>query len=291
MAALDRALQTGAAALADRRTGQKGLFDSADDDTAADAGSANLPDLREWDDRQKLANEKESLGYYLTSHPLAEHADTLRLYTTHSPAAAATLPHRTEVVLGGMLSAVKLSHTKNHRPGTTNTKYAMFDLEGLEGTLRCIVWPEEYANHGQLVAADAILVVCGTVDRRPGSEESNLIVNKIIPLDQLAARYTRGMEIRLAENDRGLERLEKLYEILRGYPGNCAVQLVLSLADGTEVAIKSQNIRVAIQPELTERIDDLLGPGQVRLLTSRPTSGPKPNTGGPNGAARRMAAV
>ena len=138
-----------------------------------DRGTANLPEMPEWDDREKLAAEKEVLGFYLTSHPLAEHDATLSAYCTHTTAAAATLPPRTEVDLGGMLASIKFSHTKNPRSGSTNTKYAMFDLEDMDGIMRCIIWPEEFANYGHLVAADAILVVRGAIDRRPGSEEAN----------------------------------------------------------------------------------------------------------------------
>ena len=107
------------------------------------------------------------------------------------------LPHRTEVMLGGMIASIKFSHTKNPRPGSTHTKYAMFDLEDMDGMMRCIVWPEDFANFGHLVEADAILAVRGAVDRRPGSEESNLIVNELIPLEDLAQRFTRGIVIRV----------------------------------------------------------------------------------------------
>ena len=116
--------------------------------------------------------EKEVLGFYLTSHPLAEHEATLRTYCTHTSSQLAKLEHRTEVLVGGMLAAIKFSHTKNPRPGSTNTKYAMWDLEDLDGIVRCIIWPEQFAEFGQLVKADAILAMRATVDRRPGERGS-----------------------------------------------------------------------------------------------------------------------
>ena len=71
-----------------------------------------------------------------------------------------------------MLSAIKLSHTKN--PARQHQQqYAMFDLEDIDGMMRCIVWPEDFANYGHLIKADAILVVRGVIDKRPGSEEAN----------------------------------------------------------------------------------------------------------------------
>ncbi len=286
MAALDRALQTGASALADRRSGQKGLFGDAEEDADAKAGTANLPEVPEWDERQKLANEKEVLGYYLTSHPLAEKAAEFRSYVSHTTTAAAALPAKAEVVLGGMLSSIKLAHTKNPRPGAPS-RYAMFDLEDMDGLLRCIVWPEQFAEFGHLVVADAVLIIRGAVDRRGGSEEVNLIVNELSTPEQWATRATRGIEIRLHEDEGALERLEALYRILRGYPGNCGVQLALNLADGTQAVLKSEGVRVALADEMLARLDDLLGAGGYRRLMS------PPRTSGSNGSqpARRMAAV
>lgn len=276
MAALDRALQTGAAALADRRSGQKGLFDDSDDLQTEAARAANLPDLPEWDEKQKLGHEKEVLGFYLTSHPLAEHQQALATYCTHSTTTVGDLPHRTEVVMGGMLSAIKLSQTKNPRPGETNTKYAMFDLEDLDGALRCILWPSEYVNYGQLVVADSIVAVRGSIDRRPGAEEANLIVNEIFPISELASRYTKGIRFRLDEVQHGGRGLDHLHEILRGYPGNCEVELVLCLADGCKVTLKCDQVRVELNSELRRRVDELLGPGNIRLLSAPPKSSPPP---------------
>ena len=259
-AAIDRALQTGSAALADRKSGQKGLFDDAEDEPQTAAGSANLPETPEWDDRQKQAAEKEVLGFYLTSHPLEEHATTLSTYTTHTTAAAATLPAKTEVYLGGMLASIKHSHTKNPRPGSTHTKYAMFDLEDMSGIMRCILWPEDFANHGQLVVADSILVVRGSIDRRAGSEEANLIVNELIPLDELAGRYTRGVEIRVVEGPKSVAQLEGVHEIVRGYPGKCGLQILLALTDGHQARLTSGKLRVSVDPEMRSGSTTCLAP-------------------------------
>jgi len=240
-------VQTGAAELADRRSGQKGYLRMLTTTRPATPGAANLRAFPNGMTANEWRFEKEVLGYYLTSHPLAEHEETFRLYTTHTPAAVATVPHRTEVVLGGMLSAVKFSHTKNPRPGTVNTKYAMFDLEGLDGILRCIVWRKNSPKHGPLVPADSILVVCGHGRSASGKRRDKPDRQRSDPMDQLAARYTRGIEIRLQEDERAVERLERLHEILRGYPGSCGVQLLLSLADGSQISVPSGNTRVAVQ--------------------------------------------
>jgi DNA polymerase-3 subunit alpha len=264
------------------------LFDDADVSDNVAAPETNLPDVPEWGQREMLALEKEVLGFYLTSHPLAEHAETLRTYCSHTTTEAAALAHRSEVLLGGMLASLKFSHTKNPRQGSTNTKYVMFDLEDTAGIMRSIVWPEDFANFGHLIEADAIVALRGVVDKRPGSEEANLIVNEVIPLADLPGRLTRGVAIRLDAQQHGERGLEGLYEILRGYPGKCEVQLTIALEDGSRVVCACDKLRVSINAELRSRVDDLLGAGHVRLIAAT-TSRSAPATNG-NGNYARAAA-
>ncbi len=207
-AVVERALQAGASMAADRRAGQQSLFGMEEDDEAGDVAAA-LPDVPEWHERERLLMEKEVLGFYLSSHPLAEHATTLRTYCSHKTTELTEIRDRTEVLVGGMLSSIKTSHVRKVRENNPHTKYAMFDLEDLEGTVRCIVWPEEYAEFGELVSADAILVVRATVDRRGGGDEVNLIINELIPLADLDSRYTRGVVIRIDERLHGEGRWKK----------------------------------------------------------------------------------
>ncbi len=267
-AVIDRALAAGAAIHADRRSGQKGLFDAMDDESDTDATAVSLPEVPEWDQRTCLKGEKEVLGFYLSSHPLSEHEATLSTYATHSTSEAAALPHRTEIVLGGMLSAIKLDTVKRPRPGSNETRYAMFDLEDTSGALRCIIWPAAFAAQSELVNEDAVVFVRGTVDKRPGSEEANVIVDELITLDDAAQRFTRGIVMRLSEQEHGTRRLEQLYEIVRGYPGPCQVDLVLCLADGSKVRCHCEKLQVSATAELRRRVDELLGPGNVRMLAS-----------------------
>jgi DNA polymerase-3 subunit alpha len=275
-AALDRALQSGAVAAADRRSGQKGLFD--DMEAPAETDATLLPDLPEWEEKEQLAREKEVLGFYLTSHPLSEHVNTLSAYCSHSTTTAAALEHRAEVILGGLLSAIAIKHSKRTDPGRP-TRYAIFDLEDTAGNIRCICWPEQYVIYEHLINSDAIVVICGAIDKRPGRDEANLIVGEIIPLAQLPARFTRSVQIRVLEDQHGPKKLEQLYEILRGYPGKTELQLLICLADGHKVTCKCDRLSVTVNAEMRTRVDNLLGQGYLRLLTAAPTIGPRNGDG------------
>jgi len=266
MAVLDRALQAGAAAAADRKAGQLSLF--GDDQVNHEQKDVALPDVPELDEREKLLMEKEVLGFYLSSHPLKEHRDTFSTYCSHNTSELAELRDRANVVMGGILSSIKTAHVRKARVENAPKKYVNFDLEDTEGAVRCIMWPDQFAVHGELIQPDSIVVVRATVDRRGGSDETNLIINEVIPLSQLESRCTTGMMVRVDEKIHGEEALKQLYEITRAYPGNCELQLLLDLVDGTRVSLASRKVQVQCNAELRSRIGSLLGQSNVKLMTA-----------------------
>jgi DNA polymerase-3 subunit alpha len=165
-------------------------------------------------------------------------------------------------MFGGLLSSLKFSTTRDPKPGKPS-KYVMFDLEDLAGTIRTIVWPEQFAEMGHLVAPDAILLVRGVIDRR-GGEEANLVVNELVPLDQIEARYPpSGIVVRVSEREHGPDLLEKIREIVRSYSGNGELQLALVLEDGCRVFLRSHKVRLEVNRELLDRLD-ANGNGQRR---------------------------
>lgn len=283
LAVLERAMQSGAAALADRRSGQKSLFGDMDDEE--DEPTVALPDIPEFPHREFTLMEKEVLGLYRKGHPLDEYKPKLAPFCSHTTAELAGLPQGAEVIMGGMPLSIKHAHIRNPRAGATATKYVNFDLEDFDGSIRCIAWPEEFLKYGELIQEDAILVIRGVVDRRGGGE--NLVANEVIPFEELDSRYTSGMIVSLDESDGDANTLKRLYEIVRGYPGRRDVFFLVNLNDGSRVRLKSNKVRVDITPELRERVDDLLGPGHLQMIMSPPSlSGGRRNGKRRNGATR-----
>ncbi len=135
----------------------------------------------------------------------------------------------------------------------------------------------------------AILLLRGVIDRR-GGDEANLIVNELIPLDQLDARYTTGLRIRIDQPTHGNDALQRVYEIVRGYPGDRDLELILCLDDGSRVFLKSHRLRVDVSAEMRTRLEDLLGRGHLHVITAPPAPSKSPvNSGRRNGASRAAA--
>lgn len=270
-AIVERAMQAGASIQADRKSGQASLFGGLDDEPEAETGksSVTLPDMPEWPDREKLIAEKEVLGFYLDSHPLAEFESKLATFRSHTIDRLGELKERAEVVVGGMISSIKFAHTKNGKPGQP-TKYANFDLEDMQGNLRCIVWPKNFVDCGERIQPDAVVLARGKVDRRGGGDEINLVVDELIPLEEIDARYTHGIRIRIDEAEHDSQTLNRIREIVRGYPGKQELLFTMQLSRGETIHMKADRFRVEITPELRGRLDDLLGGGHYKLMMSKP---------------------
>lgn len=282
MASVEKAIQSGATALADRRSGQMNFFDEIDEEVPAQAAATqNLPDIPEFEDKIKLAMEKEVLGMYLSSHPLAEYVAQLSTLCTHKSVDLKAVKARSEVMVGGMISSIKIANTRNPKPNQPS-KYANFDLEDMDGAMRCICWPDGYAKVGHLIVPESVVIMRATVDKRDGGDEFNLIANEIIPIEEASSRFTAGLRIHVEESKHSVELIPKIQEILRGYPGKMEVTMALRLLSGETIQLKCKKHPVEICKELRVRLDDLLGETSHRLLVAPPKMKPPsaPRRGG-----------
>jgi DNA polymerase-3 subunit alpha len=267
-AILERAIQAGQTVAADRRKGQLSLFGDLEPG-AEETAPVVLPETPEWDERIKLTQEKEVLGFYLSSHPLAQFEEQLKKFCSHKTNNLEQVRDREEVFMGGMIAAVKQAHVKKVREEGAPTKYAMFDLEDTDGAIRCICWPTEYASCGPLIQADSVVIIRGVLDRR-GGDEPNLVVNQLIPIEGLDEKFTIGVRLHLDEEVHGLDGAEKAYQVLRGYPGDLPLELVIRLSDGQIVRGKSHRIKLQRNDEMQRRLDELLGNGFLQYLLDKP---------------------
>ncbi len=269
LAGIEKAMAAGASQLADRRSGQKNLFAAFDDpQPAAAAAPAGLPDVPTLSDLEMRSNEKEVLGYYIHSHPLAEFQGLIESICTHGTGDLGGTKAKDAVVIGGLVSALKLSNTKQARPGSTHTRYGMFDLEDMNGLIRSICWPEDYARLGEHLQPDAVVIVAGSIDRRAGSEETNLIVNEIVPIAEAWKLQPRGITVKVVEGQHDSATLDHLADLVRRHPGKAPLRLVIDVADGSRVLLDADRDKVAWGQELHRDLVALLGPGCVRAPVS-----------------------
>jgi DNA polymerase-3 subunit alpha len=298
LAVLPRAAQAGQAVQEDRKRGQRNLFDLFAEPASNGNGNGNghahangngngsasaalnLPDIPELPDVERLAEEKKVLGFYMSSHPLARHAGILQALSTHRVADLSSVPEKSEVILGGMISSVLVRNVQKSRSGLTRMAKLVF--EDLSGTVPAMLWPEEFQRSEDLVKNDLIGFVRGTLDRR--RDPAELIVSKIIPLDRGPAELSRGVVVTLRKGVTQDEEVERLLRQVRAHPGNLDVYLeILGLAGVRRAIYKAgASYKIRHDDRLVSDLESAIGAGNVRLLghrgaTTRVEATPQPD--------------
>jgi DNA polymerase-3 subunit alpha len=273
MEAVERAVSAANSRQRDKALGQKNLFESDEPaDSDEPAFVPTLPDVPDWTRSQKLAYEKEVFGFFLTSHPITEAGERVTRYATHTAKQLADCDDGAEVMLGGMVGAIKKAATKKpSRNG--HTRYVNFDFEDETGIVRCIMWPEEFARQGELVVPEAVLYLRGKVDRR--GREPNVIVNKLLTLDEADKEFTKQVAIRFQRGLHAEAELVRVREILDRYPGETDVIVVVDSADPHNPQTRlryqlapPQKLRVTCSTGLRRELIAVLGEENLSFVAS-----------------------
>jgi DNA polymerase-3 subunit alpha len=226
-----------------------------------------LPDVDEMPDAERLAEEKKALGFYMSSHPLSRYEATLAAFSTHRVADLRTLPERTEVTVGGMISGLALRNVSKSRSGLT--RMAKFTFEDLSGASPAMLWPEEFAKFEPLVKDDAVVFLKGSMNRT--REPAELVVNKVILLENATAELTRGVVVTLRKGVHQYEQIERLHRLVRVRPGNLDLYLEVTGVGRIRRAVfrAGAGMRLRHDEDLLRELESAVGAGNVRLMGQR----------------------
>jgi DNA polymerase-3 subunit alpha len=268
--ALDSAVKAGQRAASDRASGQLNMFGQpvSDGDGAASEDEEKkqvpLPTVTPWTTAELLSYEKEVMGIYVSSHPMAEHQDTIDRFGTVTVADIGSLPADTRIVLGGMLTRVRPTIVKNGR--SAGQKMAMITLEDKRGKIDGVLFSDAYALHYMHLELDEVVFLCGKVDRR--REEPSVVVDRIVPVKQASKQLAEAIKIVIREpdsvtrNGESKDQMNKLKELLRqaGLRNGGAAGVMFELhQNGTVVDLRLPNVRVSADENLLHSIRTVLG--------------------------------
>jgi DNA polymerase-3 subunit alpha len=215
-------------------------------------GEPRLPDLPEWPESQRLAAEKETLGFYLTGHPLRSFADILRRFTTLDTVGVQQAADGQEVIIGGVVNAIKEINTKK------GDRMAFVSLEDLNGVVEVIIFSDLYQSSSLLLKGDGPVFIKGRVDA--GEENVKIIASEVLPFEQAVGKLTTSVHLRLQSDRLRREDLEAVREIFQDCRGNCPAYLHLILPGEEEAVIDlGEEWKLDSTDRLVQRMRDLLG--------------------------------
>ncbi|HEX6810427.1 MAG TPA: DNA polymerase III subunit alpha [Planctomycetota bacterium] len=217
LAAIEAALRSSAAAREDRRRGQKMLFAAPQFAArmAADEGAA------EWPEHDRLAREKESLGFYLSGHPFERRGPFLRRIAGQTTQSLAGMEPGSDVRIAGMISSVRVMQIKQGK--NAGQKMARFQLEDLDGQVSVTCFARNYATMKDRIVDDAIVFVSGRIDG--SAEERSLLLDQLEPADEVVRREVAGLVLHLHGNLATDGNLERIAQALSNHRGQQRVHL------------------------------------------------------------------
>lgn len=212
----------------------------------------NLPEMDEWQEMELLALEKETLGFYISGHPLAKYKQELQSLTNTKATQVTELEDGTSVVLGGVASSVK---EINSRRGD---RMAFVTLEDLSGFIEIIVFSDIFKKTSTLVKSDMPILVRGHLTR--DEKSTKVVAEEITPLSVAKERMISSVRIKL--NAEGLTRqhLVSLRNLLEQYKGTCKIYIHVITQDGEKTVIGlPDSLRLDPSQEMIQEINDFFG--------------------------------
>ena len=215
-----------------------------------------LPEVEEWSEREKLAKERDLLGFYISSHPLKPYALDLKNFAR--PLSEIEGQHDgTPLRVGGLVEEVRKLFDRRGNP------FAFVTLKDLNDTGDIAFFAEAFANHQQLLVEGETILVEGRVCERNG--RLSLQADRALPLKAARAELTKSVTLSLPYqkvNDPLLSRLRRLCE---RHMGDCELWLQIKNGDEQDKMVRSKTIRVDPCDDLLRGIEELIGPRATRL--------------------------
>lgn len=224
------------------------------------------PNLREcppWTNIERLNNERELIGFYLSGHPLDKHKEDAELFASHSLAESEleTVNDRDPVTVIGIFTEVKKIWDKKGRP------MAFVQIEDLNGSTEVLIFSDVYDRHQGMIAPDTVVLLEGVISKRDGTPK--IIANSLERVENLREKFQSKLNVRikLKTDELTNEVLEQMAGLFAENKGETPVQFVIH----SKHAVRpfQMNVRkYVVEPnnELLVGLRELVGQSEVGLI-------------------------
>lgn len=243
-----------------KRKQSAGQFDLFSDllggggDESGSAATITVPDIPEWDRKQKLAFERDMLGLYVSDHPLNGLEHIIGQAASHTVGQLSdpdTVRDNDRITVAGLITGIARKTTKK------GDMWAIVTVEDLEGSIECKMFPKTYRTVATELAPETVVAVSGRADLAAGATEMR--VEEMTLLD--TSRGTDAPVVISLPSQRATnEVVEALRGVLEANPGMSEVRMRLTQPGRTTLMQLGDNLHVTASPALFASLKTLLGP-------------------------------
>ncbi|MHB9099710.1 MAG: DNA polymerase III subunit alpha, partial [Syntrophales bacterium] len=245
----------------ERSSGQVNFLDQIDnrcDGSLSESIHYPIPDLPEWDHKELLMNEKETIGFYITGHPLSRFADLMGMIVNADSSNLSKKTDHETVILAGIVSNIRDVMTKR------KDTMAYITLEDLKGSINVIFFPDVYRSTYDLVHGDEPLIVKGAVD--VAEDNIKVIASEVKLLASATEKSHNAVYFTVDVKKSSAEDIEKLGRRIKQYPGKYDVFIKLVEDRCETVVYLGEDVKVDLSLPLKKEADSILGIGASQFF-------------------------
>lgn len=260
MKSYERIVDTAQRLQKERSSGQTSFFDHMESEKSAHLDvmqECALSDIAEWDHKELLAHEKETLGFYITGHPLLRFAEKLDIVANVDTSSINDKKDRDTVAFGGVVN--------NIREVTTKKKEVMayITIEDLRGSVTVICFADLYSKAFGLVHSDDPVLIKGTIDA--GDEGIKVIASEIILLRDAIEQPYNVVDFTVDVLRSSTTDIESLHKLLAHHKGRCDGFIRIVNGNSEVIVYLGRDFQLELNDKLKAESDRLLGAGATRF--------------------------
>ncbi len=270
--AVDKAMERAQKAQRDAAQGQTGLFGLFNEGPAHGHSADDLPRVADWEEGERLANEKEVLGFFVSGHPMDRYAEKLRNLSGVISVAEALErkpPERRwgkdadpadELLVAGTIHGLRVQKSRRDQK-----LYAQAGLEDASGKIELICFSRDYEKLAEQLKIEAPVLIRGTL---MGEEDSapKISVSSIQALEDVKVKLPSSLRIRLNLDHATDEMLAALKSAADAAPGPGKIMLHLEKKGEYAVILEPEQMSVAADRGWIERVEEFAGKGTVQVV-------------------------
>ncbi len=259
-AIIEEAMESGQRAQKDRDSGQAGLFGDLLGGGGHDRQERDLPNVPDWTGPEKLRGEKETIGFYVTGHPLDEWDWKVSELAKYDSETIGNAQRGEEVALCGVLTGVTRRRNKEQKP------WAFMQLDDKTGSTEVLVFPGKWDELQGVLQEDTPVLVRGkAMPEEDGSVKIN--ASAIISLENARVDLPTLISIRIRLAQSSEDRARELMRLFQAKPGKTSVRLKIEKPRDF-VMVLDVDSKVLPDREFKAEVERICGPESLEVIAS-----------------------
>jgi DNA polymerase-3 subunit alpha len=249
----------------ERESAQDSFFDmllgGGDTEAATLVQAPPLPKVEKWTETERLAREKEILGFFISGHPLNRYREDVALYEARTN--TSLLKHQKDAKVELACVVTESARQISKKDGS---EWGRITVEDFHGTATVLAFGDAWAKYKEVLKQDAPVLIRGAVSNRERDEEEPpLFLDSAVALSEIRNGGDVGVMIEIGSDGPAPDALDAARTILAEHAGPGHLVVVWRNGGTEATKLKSKTVKVAPRDELLMALRDTLGAERVSL--------------------------